>query len=95
MAKSYWVYILTDKPYGTLYIGVTNNLARRVYEHQNGIFDGFSNKYGLEQLVYYEEYADPLSAIAREKALKKWHRDWKVRLIQQLNPTWENLAQHF
>ena len=89
--KRFWVYIVTDKPYGTLYIGVTNDLARRVYEHREGLVDGFTKKYGLKRLVYYEEYPTPVEAIEREKKLKKWKRDWKKQLIEKFNPTWRDL----
>ncbi|SEN15432.1 GIY-YIG nuclease family protein [Bradyrhizobium sp. OK095] len=78
---AYYVYILVSKKYGTLYIGVTNDLVRRVYEHKTKAVPGFTKKYGVDKLVLFEIYDDPSSAIAREKELKKWRRDWKTRLI--------------
>lgn len=94
MEKHYWVYILTDKAYGTLYLGVTNNLSRRMWEHKEGIISGFTKKYKLKKLIYYEQYSDVKEAIAREKALKKWNRDWKIQKIEQVNPTWDDLYSH-
>ena len=89
--KTMYVYIITNKPQGTLYIGVTNNLVRRIYEHKNKIIDGFSAKYSLDKLVYYEIYNDEITAIQREKNLKKWNREWKVNLIESSNPLWLDL----
>ena len=86
-----YVYILSNKNNGTLYIGVTNNLVRRVYEHKNKFIEGFSNKYDLIKLVYYEIYEDELRAIGREKFLKKAYRKTKVKLINEFNPDWEDL----
>jgi putative endonuclease len=85
------VYILASRRNGTLYIGVTNNLVRRVYEHRMHFIDGFSKKYHVHRLVYFEVCPDMSSAIMREKQLKKWKRDWKLRLIEQTNPEWEDL----
>jgi putative endonuclease len=93
MEKRFWLYIVTDKPYGTIYVGVTNDLCRRVYEHREGLYEGFSKKYGLKTLVYYEEYPTMLNAIEREKKLKKWKRDWKMNLIKPFNPTWKDLYE--
>lgn len=76
---------------GTIYIGVTNNLARRVYEHREELFRGFSSTYGTNKLVYYEPHADVRDAIKREKQLKKWKRAWKIDLIEQTNPEWRDL----
>ena len=89
---TYFVYIMTDKPYGTLYIGVTNNLWRRVLEHKEGLLEGFTKKYGLKYLVYYEAYEDQMEAIRREKAMKKWNRDWKMYRIIDTNPAWRDLS---
>jgi putative endonuclease len=89
--KCYWVYILASKIGGTLYTGVTNDLVRRVYEHKMKLVDGFTNKYEIGRLVYFEQYNDIEAAIAREKRLKKWHRAWKIRLIEELNPNWDDL----
>jgi putative endonuclease len=86
-----YVYILASKKYGTLYIGVTNNLVRRVYEHKTKAAPGFTTRYGVDKLVWFETYDDAASAIAREKELKKWRRDWKTRLIDEQNPTWDDL----
>ena len=86
------VYILASKPYGTLYIGVTSNLAARVEAHRNGSVDGFSKDYCVHTLVYYELHADMYEAIQREKRLKKWNRAWKIRLIQEKNPEWRDLS---
>jgi putative endonuclease len=89
--KYYWVYILASRIGGTLYIGVTNDLVRRVYEHQTGIVPGFTKRYGVHRLVYYEQFSDIEFAIQREKRLKKWNRRWKIRLIEELNPNWDDL----
>ena len=82
---------MSNHPKGTLYIGVTNDLIRRVYEHKNKLIKGFTSKYGLDRLVYYEVYEDEITAITREKALKDWERKWKIELIEQTNPGWEDL----
>ncbi len=76
----------------TLYVGVTNNLVRRVFEHKEGLFEGFTKKYQIKNLVYYEEYSDIREAIAREKQLKSWNREKKLTLIERLNPGWEELV---
>ena len=89
--KGGWVYIMTNRPNGTLYIGVTNDIARRAYEHRTGAADGFTKRYGLRRLVYVEQHSDILAAIQREKNLKEWPRAWKVRLIQAINPQWVDL----
>ena len=91
----YYVYILASGKHGTLYIGVTNDLVRRVYEHQNDLAPGFTSRYGVHRLVWFECYDDPTNAIAREKELKKWRRDWKVNLIERENPDWEDLYTAF
>jgi putative endonuclease len=89
--KQYYVYILASKRNGTLYIGVTNNLVKRVYEHKNNLVEGFTKKYNVHNLVYYESYCDVYAAIAREKAMKKWKRAWKIELIEKANPLWNDL----
>ena len=89
--KQYYVYILAGKRNGTLYIGVTNNLTRRVYEHKNNIFDGFTKQHNVKTLVYYEKYDDIQKAITGEKQMKKWNRQWKMRLIDHFNPKWKDL----
>jgi putative endonuclease len=91
MEKGGWVYILTNQANGILYIGVTSDLIRRVGDHRAGNIDGFTKKYGLKRLVYFERHDDISSAIAREKAMKAWKRAWKVRLIIAGNPAWDDL----
>ncbi|MHB9039459.1 MAG: GIY-YIG nuclease family protein [Melioribacteraceae bacterium] len=91
----YYVYILSSKRNGTLYIGVTNDLKRRVYEHKNGLIDGFTKKYSIKNLVYYEQTNDIHEAILREKRLKKWNRSWKIKLIEEMNPDWKDLSEDF
>ncbi len=86
-----FVYIVTNKRYGTLYVGVTSDLAKRVAEHRLSVFDGFTKRYGLRRLVWYEPHDSIVSAIEREKRIKRWHRDWKVNLIQAFNPDWDEL----
>jgi putative endonuclease len=85
------VYILTNKKNGTLYIGVTSHLIRRIWQHKNDSVDGFTKRYGTHNLVYFEMHESMLSAIAREKQLKKWNRQWKVDLIIKENPEWKDL----
>ena len=87
----YYVYILSNNKNGTLYIGVTRDLIRRVYEHKNKLLPGFTSKYNLDKLVYYETTSDVISAITREKQLKKWNRAWKINLIESMNPNWDDL----
>ena len=89
--RAYYVYILASKKNGTLYIGVTNNLVRRIYAHKNGFVDGFTKKYKIYTLVYYEVYTHVYDAITREKNLKKWNRKWKLKLIEKHNPNWNDL----
>ena len=89
--NQYYVYILANKKNGTLYLGITNNLIRRVFEHRNNYVDGFTKKYEVHKLVYYEITSDVESAITREKAIKKWNRKWKIRLIETMNPEWNDL----
>lgn len=87
----YYIYILASIRDGTLNIGVTNNLVRRVYEHKNELVEGFTKKYDVKNLVYYEQTEDINSAILREKRLKTWKRNWKIKLIEDFNPTWKDL----
>ena len=89
--RYYYVYILASTQNGTLYIGVTNNLTRRIYEHKNDFVEGFTRKYKIHKLVYYEQIENIESALTREKQLKKWDRQWKLRLIEKQNPEWEDL----
>ena len=86
-----WIYILTNRPNGTLYVGVTADLPRRVWEHREGVIDGFTKKYGLKRLVYFEEHMTVLGAIQRERNMKHWPRAWKARLILDMNPEWRDL----
>ena len=86
------VYILASKPYGTLYIGVTSNLAGRVEAHRIGLVDGFTKEHAVSTLVYFEVHAGMYEAIQREKRLKKWNRAWKIRLIEEKNPEWRDLS---
>jgi putative endonuclease len=86
-----YVYILASNPQGTLYVGVTNNLARRVAEHKAKLVPGFTKKYGVDKFVYFEQFEDNLAAIAREKKLKRWRRDWKRSLTEEQNPHWQDL----
>jgi len=87
----FYVYMLASKKNGVLYIGVTNNLIRRVFEHKNNIVEGFTKKYFIHKLVYFEEYSDTKNAIQREKQLKKWNRQWKINLLEKTNPDWKDL----
>jgi putative endonuclease len=89
--NQYYIYILANKRNGTLYIGVTSNLVKRVYEHKNNIIEGFTKKYNIHKLVYYEITNDIESTIRREKQLKKWNRKWKMNLIEKSNPEWIDL----
>ncbi|MEA3272540.1 MAG: GIY-YIG nuclease family protein, partial [Patescibacteria group bacterium] len=89
--RHYFVYILASKRNGTLYIGVTSNLPKRVYEHKQNMVKGFTKKYSVHNLVYFEETNDIMAAITREKQMKKWKRRWKINLIQKENPEWKDL----
>ena len=88
-----WIYILTNRPNGTLYIGVTSNLIQRVWQHREGVVPGFTKRYSLKRLVYFEAYDDISVAIQREKNVKHWPRTWKVRLILASNPEWRDLYE--
>jgi putative endonuclease len=88
-----YVYILASKPRGTLYVGVTGDLVRRVYEHRTGAVEGFTKKYAVHRLVYFEIFEDIENAIAREKCIKKWKRSWKVQMIEEKNLYWEDLYE--
>jgi len=91
MEYKYFVYILASKKNGVLYIGITNNLVRRVFEHINALIGGFTKTYKTKFLVYYEMFQDIDKAIEREKVVKTWNRDWKIRLIEKYNPEWKDL----
>ena len=88
----YYVYIMASKRNGTLYVGVTNNLARRMLEHKGKLVPGFTRKYGVDLLVYFEAFDSVLEARAREHSLKRWRRAWKVKLIEEFNPDWDDLT---
>ena len=91
MSRTYYTYILASKRNGTFYTGVTNDISRRVYEHKNGLADGFTKKYGITMLVYYETYQDVGDAIRKEKLIKKWKRSIKLNAIERINPDWKDL----
>lgn len=91
--NQYYVYILASKRNGTLYIGVTSELVKRVWQHKNKVADGFTKRYNVNTLVYFEDTTDINTALAREKQLKKWNRAWKIRLIEQQNPGWVDLYE--
>ena len=93
--KTYYVYILANKRNETLYIGITNDLVRRISEHKSGMIEGFTKKYSIDKLVYYESTTDVNEAITREKRLKKWKRQWKIDLIENSNQDWRDLSVDF
>ncbi len=88
-----YVYMLSNRRYGVLYVGVTNNLSRRVFEHQKKLSDAFTKVYGITRLVYFEEYPTALEARTRERTLKRWRRAWKLKLVNDFNPDWQDLSQ--
>ena len=91
--RVHYVYIVTSGPSGTLYTGMTNDLGRRIREHREGLVPGFTKKYGVKRLVYFEEFATAADAIHREKRIKKYPRAWKLNLVAQMNPDWRDLAE--
>jgi putative endonuclease len=91
--KKYYIYILASIRNGTLYIGMTNDLTRRVYEHKQGLIKGFTKTYQVHNLLYFEEFSEVTDAIVREKRVKKWERKWKIRLIETMNPEWKDLYE--
>jgi putative endonuclease len=93
MTRSFFVYILASRRNGTLYVDVTNDLARRMSEHKSKLVPGFTRKYRVDKLVYFEEYPSILEARARERALKRWDRAWKLALIEEMNPQWRDLSE--
>ena len=93
MTKQFYVYILTNKSNKVLYIGVTNDLERRMYEHKNKMVNGFTKKYNFNKLVYFETTTNVRSALEKEKQLKNWHRGWKINLINEFNAEWEDLSE--
>lgn len=90
--NKYYVYILTNRTNNVLYIGVTNNIGRRIFEHKEGVIEGFTKKYKIHKLVYVEEYIDIKDAILREKRLKHWMKEWKINLISKANPQWKEVT---
>lgn len=92
--KRFFVYILASRKNGTLYIGVTNDIARRVFEHRSGVVEGFTARHSIKRLVHFEEHATAEEAIQREKTIKKWPRQWKIDLIEKGNPNWFDLYRH-
>lgn len=93
--KEAYVYILANKKKGTLYVGVTSNLIKRVYQHKADEVEGFTKEHNIKNLGYYESTSSMITALEREKQLKKWNRAWKIRLIEEFNPTWDDLYNHF
>ena len=89
----YYVYLMASRKHGTLYVGVTNDLLGRVYQHKTNAVPSFTSRYAIHSLVWFESYDDPLNAIVREKELKKWRREWKIGLIERTNPEWVNLYE--
>jgi len=92
MSDQFFVYVLASHKHGTLYIGVTNDLIRRVHQHKLKVVRGFTKRYNVHKLVYFEIFDDPIAAITREKQLKKWNREWKIQLIEHENPDWIDLS---
>ena len=90
----FYVYILANRPRGTFYVGVTNDLVRRVFERKSGFVEGFTKRYGIKTLVYVEPYDRIADAIRREKRLKRWNRTWKIELVERDNPDWSDLYEH-
>jgi putative endonuclease len=91
MQKNYYVYILASRKYGTLYTGIAYNLKKRIYQHREKLYKGFTEKYSINKLVYFESYHKIDQAILREKRIKKWNRSWKIKLIEGMNPNWNDL----
>ncbi len=93
MKRQFYVYMLTNKPYGTFYIGVTSNLIKRIWEHKEKVVEGFTQKYNVNSLVYYEIFDTAEEAIKREKRLKRWPREWKIKSVNAFNPEWNDLYE--
>ncbi len=92
--KAFYVYLMASKPYGTIYTGMTSDMPGRDWQHKNKIHEGFTKKYGVTMLVYYEQHPSFESAVLREKKIKAWQRQWKINLINEHNPNWEDLSVH-
>jgi putative endonuclease len=95
MEKQGHVYLLASRRHGTTYLGVTSNLMQRIYQHRDEVVRGFTSEYGIKRLVWFDTFDRIIDAIAREKQIKKWNRDWKIRLIEEANPDWSDLAIGF
>jgi len=93
MTKYFYVYVIASKPRGVLYIGVTSDLASRVWEHKKRLVKSFASRYFVDKLVYFEQFTDPYNAITGEKSLKRWKREWKLKLIEEFNPAWKDLYE--
>ena len=93
LTRSYFVYLLSSGRNGTLYVGVTNDLTKRVWQHKQGLVEGFTKRYGIKMLVWYQQTESIEAAIVREKQIKKWNRDWKIELIEKNNPQWRDLYE--
>jgi putative endonuclease len=93
MKKAFFVYMMTNKKNGTIYTGMTSNLSKRIWEHKNEVADSFTKEYGLKTLVWYEAHDTAESAIKREKNIKEWQRDWKIKRIVEINPEWNDLYE--
>ena len=89
--KRFWIYITASEPRGVLYIGMTSNLSRRAWQHRERVIKGFTSKYSVDRLVYFEEHSDAAVAARRERAMKRWRRDWKIKLVEEANPSWPDL----
>ena len=89
--KRFWIYITANEPRGVLYVGMSSDLASRAWQHRERVIEGFTSKYGVDRLVYFEEHSDAALAARRERAMKRWRRDWKIKLIEGFNPTWRDL----
>ena len=89
--RTYWIYLMTNEPRGVLYVGMTSDLARRAFEHRERLLEGFTKRYHLDRLVYFEAHCEAAVAAQRERAMKRWRRDWKIELVERFNPTWADL----
>ncbi len=94
MEKRFWVYVLASAHYGTLYVGMSSDLPKRIWEHKEGVAEGFTKKYDVHNLVYFEEHGNAEAAITRERQIKEWKREWKINLIERSNPHWDDLYEN-